>query len=206
MKQMTSAHTYWDTIYTTKNHEKVSWHQSQPTISLDWILNITNQNDAILDVGSGVSTLADNLLEKNYQHLSLLEISPMAIQTMKKRLENHLGQVHFYNENILTFQANTQFNLWHDRAVFHFLTHKKDQQTYLQKLKQHLKADGYFLLATFAPTGPKQCSELDIVRYDSNKITLLLGADFKLIKTTSEIHPHPDGSTQDFNYFLLQKT
>ncbi len=206
IKQMTSARTHWDTIYTTKNHNKVSWHQAQSTISLDWILDITSKNDAILDVGSGVSALADNLLEKNYQHLSLLEISQIAIQTMKKRLENHLDHVHFYHENILTFQTNTQFDLWHDRAVFHFLTNEKDQQTYIQKLKQYLKPNGYFLLSTFAPTGPKQCSELNIVQYDSDKITLLLDTDFKLIKTTSEIHPHPDGSTQDFNYFLLQKT
>ena len=202
---MTNIRTHWDTIYTSKNHDKVSWYQAQATISLDWILDVTNKNNTIIDVGAGTSVLADNLLERDYQHLFLLEISSNAIQTMKNRLENYLHRVHFYNENVLMFQAEIQFDLWHDRAVFHFLTDKKDQKTYLEKLRQQLKSGGYFLLATFAPTGPKQCSELNIVQYDVDKITQLLGNDFKLIKTTSETHPHPNGTTQDFNYFLLQK-
>lgn len=202
---MTDTRTHWDKVYITKNHDKISWHQAQATISLDWILDITNKDDAIIDVGSGVSVLADNLLAQGYQHLSLLEISPNAMQTMKQRLINYSNRVHFYNENILEFQTNIRFNLWHDRAVFHFLTDKKDQKIYIQKLKQHLKSGAYFLLATFSPTGPKRCSELNIVQYDVDKITQLLGSDFELLKTTSEIHPHPNGTTQNFNYFLLQK-
>jgi 2-polyprenyl-3-methyl-5-hydroxy-6-metoxy-1,4-benzoquinol methylase len=168
-------------------------------------LAYTNKNANIIDVGSGVSILADNLLDEGYTHLSLLELSPTAIQTTQERLKSYSNRVNFYNENILDFQSNTQFDLWHDRAVFHFLTNEKDQQTYLNKLNQYLKPQGYFLLATFAPTGPKQCSDLNIVQYDTDKIVPLLGNNFTLIKTTSETHPHPNGSTQDFNYFLFQK-
>ncbi|SSC07598.1 class I SAM-dependent methyltransferase [bacterium endosymbiont of Bathymodiolus sp. 5 South] len=202
---MSKATKHWDKIYQTKDHTKLSWSQTQASISLDWILNYTNKKDTIIDVGAGVSVLIDNLLDKGYKNLSLLEFSPIAIQTVKNRLKNHLGHVTFYNENILNFQSNAEFDLWHDRAVFHFLTNTKDQQTYIQKLNQQLKSGGYFLLATFAPTGPKQCSELDVVQYDSDKIIQLLGVDFKLIKTTNEAHPHPNGSTQDFSYFLFQK-
>lgn len=202
---MSKATKHWEKIYQTKDHAKLSWSQTQASISLDWILDYTNKKDTIIDVGAGVSVLIDNLLDKSYEHLSLLELSSSAIQTVKNRLKNHLERVTFYNENILNFQSDTKFNLWHDRAVFHFLTDAKDQQTYIQKLKQHLKPDGYFLLTTFAPTGPKQCCELDIIQYDSDKITQLLGVGFKLIKTTSETHPHPNGGTQDFNYFLFQK-
>lgn len=202
---MTDIRTHWDTLYTNKNHDEMSWHQVQATISLDWILNTVSKDAAIIDVGSGVSVLADNLLKQGYLDLSLLEISLSAIQTMKKRLMDYSDCVHFYNENILEFQTDIQFDLWHDRAVFHFLTNKKDQQTYMEKLKQHLKSGGYFLLSTFAPTNQKQCSGLDIVQYDVGKITQLLDVDFELVKTTGETHPHPNGGTQNFNYFLLQK-
>lgn len=202
---MVDTRTHWDTIYKNKSHDETSWYQVHSAVSLDWILNVTNKNDVIIDVGAGVSVLTDNLLEQGYRNLSLLEISPSAIQTMKERLMDDSNRVHFYNEDILEFQIDTRFDLWHDRAVFHFLTDEKDQQIYIEKLKWHLKSGGYFLLATFTPTGPKRCSKLDIVQYDVNKVTQLLGNDFKLIKTTGETHPHPNGSTQDFNYFLLQK-
>ncbi|SMN11587.1 SAM-dependent methyltransferases [uncultured Candidatus Thioglobus sp.] len=197
-------HKHWEAIYQNKKHKEISWHQTHSTISLDWILHYTDKNSAIIDVGSGVSVLADNLLEQGYDNLSLLELSPTAIQTVKARLKN--DKVTFYNQNILNFETDKRFNLWHDRAVFHFLTDEKDQQDYLSKLKQYLQKDGYFLLSTFALTGPKQCSALDIVQYDSDKITRLLGDDFKLLKTSHEKHPSPNGKTQDFNYFLLQKT
>ena len=202
---MTNTFTHWDKIYQSKNHEQLSWHQDRASISLDWILEYTHKDTAILDVGSGVSILADNLLDADYCHLSLLEISLNATQIMKKRLKKRLDCVTFYNENILRFESATQFDCWHDRAVFHFLTAVKDQEIYLKKLRQQLKSGGYFLLSTFALTGPKQCSKLDIVQYDIDKITLLLGDDFKLIKSASESHPHPNGNTQDFNYFLFQK-
>jgi len=202
---MTDILSHWDKVYQSKDHTQVSWHQDRATLSFDWILKYTQKNDAIIDVGAGVSILADNLLDEGYTDLSLLELSPAAIKATQERLKTHTDEVGFYNENILNFQSDTQFDLWHDRAVFHFLTNEKDQKIYLNKLNQYLKPQGYFLLATFAPTGPKSCSELDIVQYDKDKITQLLGEKFKLIKATSEAHPHPNGSTQDFSYFLLQK-
>jgi Methyltransferase domain. len=202
---MTDTLSHWDKVYQSKDHAQVSWHQDHATLSFDWILAYTNKNANIIDVGSGVSILADNLLDEGYANLSLLELSFTAIQTTQERLKSDANKVNFYNENILNFQSDTQFDLWHDRAVFHFLTDEEDRQTYLNKLNQYLKPQGYFLLATFAPTGPKQCSELAIVQYDKDKITQLLGKKFNLIKTTSETHLHPNGSTQDFNYFLFQK-
>ena len=131
---MTDTLTHWDKVYRSKNHTKVSWYQDHATISFGWILECTNKDDSIIDVGSGVSILADNLLDEGYTHLSLLELSPAAIQATKDRLKSYSNKVNFYNENILDFQSNTQFDLWHDRAVFHFLTDEKDQQTYLNKL------------------------------------------------------------------------
>jgi arsenite methyltransferase len=202
---MTDSFSHWDKVYTTKKHDQVSWYQDHPTISLDWIMQYTRQNDAIIDVGCGVSLLADNLLGKGYSDLSLLELSKNAIEAIQKRLAPEKDKVSFYNQNILKFSSKKQFKLWHDRAVFHFLTDPDDQQIYIQKLDDYLQKDGFFLLATFSPDGPTQCSELEVVQYDEKKITQLLGQNFKLIKTTTELHPHPNGDTQEFNYFLLQK-
>lgn len=202
---MSDEFSHWDHIYKNANLEKVSWHQQHSTISFNWIVESTKKQDAIVDIGSGVSILADNLLAAGFTDISLLELSTQALNTLKTRLKKSTDKLSFYNENILDFESNTTFKLWHDRAVFHFLTNPKDQQTYLQKLNQYLEKDGLFLLATFSPEGPTQCSELDIVQYDVKKITQLLGDRFNLLKTQSEAHPHPNGSVQHFNYFLFKK-
>jgi 2-polyprenyl-3-methyl-5-hydroxy-6-metoxy-1,4-benzoquinol methylase len=202
---MTDNFSHWDKVYKTKDHAQVSWHQEHSTISFDWILEFVNKDNAIIDVGCGVSILADNLLAKGFSKISLLELSTTALETLKIRLNKSSDKLNFYNENILDFQPNNTFKLWHDRAVFHFLTSSKDQRTYLQKLNQYLQKDGLFLLATFSPDGPKECSELDIVQYDQAKISKLLGDSFDFIKMVNEKHPHPNGSIQSFNYFLFRK-
>lgn len=202
---MTGTLSHWNEVYKTKKHTQISWYQEHSTISLDWILAYSNKEDSIIDVGCGVSILADNLLDKGYQNISLLELSTTALDATKLRLKAAKDRVTFYNENILDFETHSSFNLWHDRAVFHFLITDKDQQTYLNKLNKYLNKGGFFLLATFSPDGPKKCSDLDIVQYDKVKITQLLGDGFKFIKITNEIHPHPNGNTQNFNYFLFQK-
>lgn len=202
---MTNTNKHWDDIYQTKTEQQLSWHQNHSTISLEWLLQIADKNDAIIDVGAGTSILADDLLNAGYRHLSLLEISAVAVQISKNRLKNHQYQPTFYQQNILDFNAKKTFKVWHDRAVFHFLTGEKEQKCYLQKLNQALEIGGYFLLATFSPQGPKTCSDLEIVRYDLDKITRLLGSNFQHVKTANEQHPHPNGSVQNFNYFLFKK-
>lgn len=202
---MTDTFSHWDNIYKTKDLSQVSWHQAHSTISFDWILASVKPTDSIIDVGCGVSILADNLLAKGFNDISLLELSTEALNTLKLRLKTSEEKLSFYNDNVLDFQPNNTFKLWHDRAVFHFLTDLKDQQTYLQKLDQYLEKEGFFLLSTFSPEGPTQCSELDIVQYDVKKITQLLGDRFNLLQTQSEMHLHPNGSVQHFNYFLFKK-
>ncbi len=168
-------------------------------------MQYTRQSDTIIDVGCGVSLLADNLLGEGYSDLSLLELSKNAIEAIQKRLAPEKDKVSFYNQNILKFSSKKRFKFWHDRAVFHFLNDPNEKQVYIQKVDDYLLKYGFFLLATFSPDGPTQCSELEVVQYDEKKITQLLNQSFKLIKTTTESHPHPNGDTQEFNYFLLQK-
>ncbi len=202
---MTDSANHWEQVYQQKKPTQLSWYQPRPTLSYDWILAYVDRANAIIDVGCGMSVLADNLLDEGYADISLLEISSTAMEATKQRLAKHKNKVNFYNTNILDFNPNKTFKLWHDRAVFHFLTQTKAQKTYLFKLNQFLDKGGFFLLATFAKNGPKKCSGLEVVQYDEAKIGKMLGKHFKLIKTSYEIHPHPGGGTQSFGYFLLQK-
>lgn len=196
---------HWDNVYRHKDLSKVSWHQPHSTISYDWILSITKLSDKIIDVGSGVSVLADNLLTQGYTDISLLELSETALKITKNRLKKYQNSLTFLHENVLNLNTNSRFNLWHDRAVFHFLTEPAEQQTYIQQLQKFIKKNGFFLLATFATNGPISCSNLNIVQYDARKISSLLGKSFELIKTTAETHTRPDSKQQNFNYFLFVK-
>lgn len=196
---------HWDQVYNNNDHSQLSWHQDESTISLSWILDYANKSDPIIDIGSGVSVLADNLIDNGYQDLSLLELSPTAINITKDRLDKKANNVTFYNKNVLDFNPDKIYKLWHDRAVFHFLTDTKEQQIYIDKLNQYISPGGYFVLATFSKTGPSECSDLAIVQYDEDKISKMLYDNFRLIISTSETHPHPNGGAQSFNYFCFQK-
>lgn len=196
---------HWESLYKAKNHSQISWHQNRTTMSLDWIIEHTNQNDEIIDVGSGVSILIDNLIEVGYSNLSAVELSESAIGVTQRRLGSKQSLVEFYCQNILDFETVQRFDLWHDRAVFHFLTRESEKKKYIRKLNTHLKTGGYFLLATFALDGPSICSNLDVAPYDEKTISALLADDFRMIKAASEDHITPTGKLQKFNYFLVQK-
>ena len=202
---MTDTLNHWDEVYHNKDHSKLSWHQDTSTISLRWILEYAKNNDSIIDVGSGVSVLVDNLIDSGYKNISLLEISPIAIKATKDRLGKLSSGVDFINENVLDLNQNKTYKVWHDRAVFHFLTNKKEQHKYLDIINMHISIGGYFILSTFSTEGPKECSGLDIVQYDKDKITDMLAKNYKLIRNIKESHPHPNGGVQNFNYFCLQK-
>ncbi|MGE4570805.1 MAG: class I SAM-dependent methyltransferase [Gammaproteobacteria bacterium] len=196
---------HWESLYKAKNHSQISWHQNRATMSLDWIIEHTNQNDEIIDVGSGVSILIDNLIEVGYSNLSAVELSESAIGVTQRRLGSKQSLVEFYCQNILDFETVQRFDLWHDRAVFHFLTRESEKKKYIRKLNTHLKTGGYFLLATFALDGPSICSNLDVAPYDEKTISALLADNFRMIKAASEDHITPTGKLQKFNYFLVQK-
>ena len=202
---MTDSLKHWDKVYNNKVHSQLSWHQDESTISLSWITDYANKTDHIIDIGSGISILADNLIDNGYQYLSLLEISPTAIKVTKDRLGNKAKNVTFYNKNVLDFSPDKMYTLWHDRAVFHFLTDTNEQQIYIDKLNKYISPRGYFILATFSKTGPSECSDLKIIQYDEETISRMLSDNFILINSTSENHPRPNGETQSFNYFCFQK-
>ncbi len=196
---------YWDDIYTKNQPDEVSWFQKEPAISLKIIQNISNNKTQIIDIGGGASVLTDYLLTLGYSNVAVLDISKKAIEHAKKRLAELAVKVEWYVKDITDFIPSHLYDIWHDRAVFHFLVDPKSRGFYVKTLKNSLKAEGYAIIATFAKDGPKKCSGLDIVQYDSLSIQHELGDEFTLIEHQSESHLTPKGNEQHFNYFLFQR-
>ncbi|MBF0125236.1 MAG: class I SAM-dependent methyltransferase [Magnetococcales bacterium] len=200
-----TRHQHWDQVYQQRAVDDVSWYQQRPQIALDWIDQLGLKPEAaIIDVGAGASTLVDHLLALGYRQLTLLDISAAALSITRQRLGEQAAWVEWLATDITQFQPHRSFTLWHDRAVFHFLTDANDRQRYVAALKQALYPSGYLIMATFAVDGPQQCSQLPVCRYDIDQLQHELGPDFTLLATTHERHRTPAGKEQHFMYGLLQ--
>lgn len=196
---------YWDDIYTKNRPDEVSWFQKEPTISLNLIQRLSDNKAQIIDIGGGVSVLTDCLLKLGYSNVAVLDISKKAIDQAKIRLAEQAIKVEWYVKDITDFIPSHPYDIWHDRAVFHFLVDPKSRGAYVKALKNSLSPKGYAIIATFAKDGPKKCSGLDIVQYDSLSIQDELGDEFTLMEYQSEIHLTPKMNEQNFNYFLFQR-
>ncbi|BBC24008.1 class I SAM-dependent methyltransferase [Pseudanabaena sp. ABRG5-3] len=203
---MFNRKTHWQNIYQEKSASDVSWYQSEPKLSLELILRTQIAKDeAIIDIGGGASVLVDYLCNNNFTNLSVLDISENALATAKRRVGDLATQIEWIEADITQFKPPHQFSLWHERAVFHFLTEASDRQLYVNVLKNSLRAGGHLIIAAFAIGGATKCSGLDIVQYDSEKLIAELGEDFKLIAEKSEIHITPANKEQKFSYFYFTK-
>ena len=197
---------HWENIYSEKSPLEVSWYQQEPKMSLQLIADTgASKTDAVIDIGGGASVLIDRLIERGYQHLSVLDLSSRALELVSKRLASKSHEVEFYAQDITLFRPAHPYAVWHDRAVFHFLTAATDREKYLASLKMACPAGGHVIIAAFAIGGPKKCSGLDIVQYDKKGLQKELGGDFDMIKETSENHTTPSGSNQKFGYFLFRR-
>ena len=193
---------HWENVYQKKSPREVSWYQPNPVLSLQLIRDTRLALDAaIIDVGGGASTLVDELCESGYTRVSVLDISAKALAHSKHRLAEKVSTVKWYEEDVTRFNPPQRFALWHDRAVFHFLTHREDRESYIKVLKKALEPRGHLIMMTFAIDGPNKCSGLDIVQYDAEKLTAELGAGFELVETGFEVHLTPAGNPQKFAYF-----
>lgn len=199
---MSERKQHWEKIYQEKSPLEVSWYQQEPTLSLNLIQHCQlEKSGAIIDVGGGASRLIDHLIQKGYQHLAVLDISANALEIAKQRLDDKADVVEWFSSDITEFIAPHPFDLWHDRAVFHFLTEAADRQKYIAALKAALPTGGNLILAAFAIGGPTKCSGLDIVQYDAAKICRELGEEFELVEEAGETHLTPSGGEQLFSYF-----
>lgn len=193
---------HWDQVYQTKAPDAVSWYRPHLERSLELIRNSASSRDAsIIDVGGGESTLVDDLLNEGYSKLTVLDISAVAIEGAKKRLGEQADKVTWLAADITTANLpKHHYEVWHDRAVFHFLTSPEQRAAYVRQVSRSVKAGGYVIVATFGPEGPVKCSGLDVVRYDAAGLHDTFGNDYRLINSATELHNTPFGTTQQFLY------
>jgi trans-aconitate methyltransferase len=192
---------HWENLYASKDPTQVSWYQSTPTPSLA-LISASNIPLAaeIIDIGGGASTLPGHLLTAGYSNLTVLELSASAIHRSRLQLGSAASQIRWIEADVLAWQPNTHYHLWHDRAVFHFLTDPTDRATYLRTLRSALHPGAAVILATFAPDGPERCSGLPVRRYSPGMLSTELGPGFSLAQSLTEAHKTPSGSTQSFLY------
>jgi ubiquinone/menaquinone biosynthesis C-methylase UbiE len=193
---------HWEEVYKTKSSQTVSWYQAHATISQALIERIGLGRDAaIIDVGGGASTLVDDLLRQGYTRLTVLDISSAALAVARQRLGRSADAVHWIEGDITGVTLpRAAYELWHDRAVFHFLTEPTDRQAYVTQLERALRPGGHVIIATFGPEGPTRCSGLAVVRYAPESLQAELGGEFTLLDSQAEDHLTPGGIVQKFIY------
>lgn len=203
---MTDRKKHWEQVYANKSSLEVSWYQAEPRLSLELIQRSGLGKDApLIDVGGGASLLVDRLQAQGYRRLAVLDISGAALAVARQRLGAHAADIEWYEADVTRFSAPHPFSLWHDRAVFHFLTAAEDRQHYVDVLRRTLVSGGHVIIAAFAPGGPTLCSGLEIVQYDAAKLMAELGPNFHLEEQQTETHLTPAGKEQRFGFFRLRR-
>ena len=197
-----SLQTHWEKIYAEKAFGEVSWYLPHLETSLLLIeQTASNISAAVIDVGSGESTLVDDLLAHGYENITVLDISHRAIDEGRKRLGKASERVHWLVADITKVELTPlAYDVWHDRAVFHFLTGPSDRAAYIRQVVRAVKPGGHVIVSTFGPEGPTKCSGLDVVRYDADSLLREFGTHVRLLESSTEVHRTPSGTTQQFLY------
>ena len=190
---------HWEKVYKTKDIDNVSWFQKEPTKSLEIIQSVHPNGDAhIIDIGSGASLLIDQLLENGYEKITALDISKAALNKIRERVGD--SSINWVVANIINWCPSGSYDIWHDRAVFHFQTEAISRKKYIFCLNECLKKGGSAIIATFALDGPETCSGLPVMRYSAESLSKELGPNFKLVSSNDELHITPWKSSQKFQY------
>jgi SAM-dependent methyltransferase len=197
---------HWNEVYSKRDPEDLTWFQSRPGVSLRLLGQAGLTHDSrIIDVGGGTSLFASFLLQEGFQNLSVLDVSDRALAIAKDQLGDRAREVEWFHGDVTTFHPPHQWDLWHDRAVFHFLTHPADREAYRRVLDQALAPGGHAVIATFALDGPDRCSGLECVRYSPETLGTVLGRGYRPRGSSGEVHRTPRGGTQKFVYSWFQK-
>lgn len=192
---------HWEKIHDENAEDEVSWFQVRPSTSLDLIARTgTGRNAKIVDVGGGASRLVDALLEAGYQEIAVVDIADAALEKARKRLAGNASRVKWVTSDVGRWEPDKLFDLWHDRAVFHFMVAAEDRRSYLKTLKQALRPGGHAIIGTFASDGPERCSGLPVQRYEPDTLAAELGADFRIVESVREEHVTPAGKVQRFQF------
>ena len=199
---------HWQQVYSAKSTDEVGWYTPHLTTSIKWITDLDlDPCDPIIDVGGGASTLVDDLLDKGYCDLSVLDLSDGALSAVKKRLATRADLVSWLPGDVAEVELPARyFKLWHDRAVFHFLVEPEQQLKYRDKLLQALQPGGHFIIGVFELGAPPQCSGLPVQRYSVDELSAVFETEFKLKQHQIEMHKTPSGMEQQYLYCLFQRT
>lgn len=197
---------HWENIYQTKQLPEVSWYQPVPTTSLDLIKELgVSDSSKIIDVGGGDSYLVDNLLELGYDDITVLDISNAAIERVKTRLGSASNKVKWVVSDVLKFDSEERFDLWHDRAAFHFITNDVDIQKYVELVNERVKPNGYLVIGTFSTSGPLKCSGIEIKQYSEDSMVSAFQSSFEKVRCFNIDHPTPFNTTQNFTFCIFRK-
>ena len=200
-----SRQAHWENVYTTKDENEVSWFQQSPAPSFELITQAgATHASAIIDIGGGASRLVDHLVGQGFEDVTVLDLSGAALEAAKRRLERRADPVHWVVADATAWEPVKAYDIWHDRAAFHFLTEEKDRAAYIARLTQGVKAGGHAIIATFALDGPEKCSGLPVARYDGASLAWTLGSKFQLVHTRRHEHTTPWGSRQMFQFSVFR--
>ncbi|TDL99654.1 MAG: SAM-dependent methyltransferase [Flavobacteriaceae bacterium] len=195
---------HWETVYETKNPDQVSWTQEKPTTSLDFIHSFGLPKTAkIIDIGGGDSKLVDFLLDEGFENITVLDISSKALEKSQKRLGDKAKKVNWVVSDITEFEPNTTYDVWHDRATFHFLTKAEQVEKYMEIARKSV--NGFLTIGTFSENGPTKCSGLEIKQYSEEKLSAELNNGFDKIRCVTEDHTTPFDTTQNFLFCSFKR-
>jgi SAM-dependent methyltransferase len=197
---------HWERVYSTKGEVEVSWYQDEPRLSLELIRAVVPATGGrIIDVGGGTSVLVDRLLELPFEAIAVLDISGTALGKARLRLGERARRVRWLSADVTDVDDLGTFDIWHDRAVFHFLTDVSDRKRYVELARRTVPEGGHLIVASFADDGPKRCSNLDVCRYNAESMAAELGEGFSLVREARETHTTPWGSSQAFFYGVFRR-
>ena len=197
---------HWENIYSNKDENEVSWFQTIPKTSHQLIKKLNlESNDNIIDIGSGRSRILKILIDEGFNNISYLDISKEACKKSKIALGDDKSKVNWNVENVLNFKSKMKYKLWHDRAVFHFFTDKKDIEKYKEVAIKNISDGGYLVLGTFSINGPKKCSGLDVSQYSEQSLNEIFKSDFNLLESFYIDHQTPFDTTQNFLFCIFKK-
>jgi SAM-dependent methyltransferase len=201
-----AARAHWQRVYTQRPPDQLSWYEAVSRRSLSLVREGRMDLDAaILDVGGGASKLAAGLLDAGYSDVTVADISPASLAGARGDLGSAADRITWVEADVRSHDFGRRFDLWHDRALFHFMVEPEDRDGYLRTLRRSLKTGGHALIATFAPDGPSRCSGLPVARYDADRLAATLGDDFELVRSSQDDHRTPSGRSQRFVYTHLRR-
>jgi SAM-dependent methyltransferase len=198
---------HWDTVYDTKGEDGVSWYQSEPTVTLELLSTAgIDRHASVIDLGGGASVVVDHLLTNGFTDISVLDLSRVALDRARARLRADAERVHWLHRDIFDWTPERRYDLWHDRAVFHFLVDEDERRAYVRTLRAGLAAGGRAIVATFDRDGPTHCSGLPVVRYGAEDLAMVFAPHLDLVTFRREEHITPAGLIQPFTWVMLTAT